>query len=190
GRFGTVILFVVFLSCFMFLAWHKPHGTELWAVVTGLVLAGGFVLARTRSPEIKALAESDSHMDMILALAESSERDVHVIFRRPREGGLDPVKRNEVYVSFYTPRQGSIPKLAQNHFRFPSTGRSLYQEIIALLQVVDYELADRKVVVHFGWPMSSWLDRLAIGVMVFNVIRLPKKFPRFDFHIDYRGHAA
>ena len=190
GRSGTVILFIVFLSCFLFLAWHKPHGTQLWAVVTGLFLAGGLVVARTRSPEIKAVAESDSHMDMVLDLAESSEREVHIILRRPREGGLDPAKRNEVYVSFYTPRQGSIPKLAQNHFRFASTGRSLYQDVVALLQVVDYELADRKVVVHFGWPMSSWLDRLAIGVMVFNVIRLPKKFPRFDFHIDYWGHAG
>ena len=46
-----------------------------------------------------------------------------------------------------------------------------------LLRVVEYELADRQVVVQFGWPMSSWLDRLAVGVMVFNLMRLPRLFP-------------
>jgi hypothetical protein len=59
--------------------------------------------------------------------------------------------------------------------------------MIALLKVVEYELADRTVVIHFGWPLSSWLDRMSIGVMVFNIMRLPKKFPSFDFHIDYAG---
>ena len=189
GRVGTVVLFVIFLSCFVFLAWHKPHGTALWATVTGIVLLGGLVVARTRSPEIKAVAESDSQMGMILALAESPEQDVHIIFRRPREAGLDLARRNEVYVSFYSPRRGSLPRLAPNHFRFASRSISLYQDIIALLKVLQYELADRHVVVHFGWPMSSWLDRVSIGVMVFNIIRLPKKFPGFDFHIDYSGHS-
>jgi len=39
--------------------------------------------------------------------------------------------------------------------------------------------------VHFGWPMSSWLDRLSIGVMVFNLMRLPRVFPKFQFVINY-----
>ena len=59
--------------------------------------------------------------------------------------------------------------------------------MIALLKVVEYQLADRSVVIHFGWPLSSWLDRMSIGVMVYNIMRLPKQFPRFDFHIDYAG---
>ncbi len=42
SRIGTVVLFVIFLSCFIFLAWMKPHGTELWAIVTGAVLFGGW----------------------------------------------------------------------------------------------------------------------------------------------------
>ena len=42
-----------------------------------------------------------------------------------------------------------------------------------------------KVVVHFGWPMSSWLDRLAVGVMVFNLMRLPRMFPQFEFDMHY-----
>ncbi|MGC8658045.1 MAG: APC family permease [Desulfomonilaceae bacterium] len=185
NRLGTIALFFIFLSCFLFLAWMKPHGTELWAVVTGLVLIGGLVVARTRAPEIKAVAETDSHMDMVLYLAESSDPEVHLIFRRPREESMEAPKTNEAYITFYSPRQGAPTKLASNHFRFAIGQRTLYQHMVGFLKVVEYELADRKVVVHFGWPLSSWLDRMAIGVMVFNIMRLPKMFPRFDFHIDY-----
>ncbi len=187
GRIGTVALFLLFLSCFFFLAWMKPHGTEMWAIVTGMVLFGGLVIARTRAPEIKAVSETDSHMDMILYLAESPDEDVHVIFRRPREEGLSKIKENEAYISFYSPREGAPAKLAPNHFRFVSSKRSIYHQMVGLLKVVEYELADRRVVVHFGWPLSSWLDRMAIGVMVFNIMRMPKKFPGLDFHIDYSG---
>jgi Amino acid permease len=187
NRFGTLILFFIFLSCFFFLSWHKPHGTALWATVTGLVLIGGLLVARTRAPEIKAVAATDTHMDMILYLAESPENDLHIIFRRPREETLTESKHDEAYVSFYSPRQGAPPRLAPNHFQFAAGKRTLYQDIVALLKVVEYELADRNLIIHFGWPLSSWLDRMAIGVMVFNIMRLPKKFPSFDFHIDYTG---
>jgi hypothetical protein len=185
SRFGTAVLFIIFLSCFIFLAWMKPHGTEMWAVVTGAVLFGGLVAARKRSPEIQAVAETDNYMDMILYLTESAEEDVHIIFRRPREEALQQIKQNEAYVTFYNPRQGAPSKLAPNHFRFATRKRTLYQSIVGLLKVIEYELADRRVVIHFGWPMSSWLDRMAIGVMVFNIIGLPRRFPHFDFLLDY-----
>lgn len=185
SRFGTIALFFIFLSCFFFLAWMKPHGTELWAIVTGLVLTGGLVVARTRAPEIKAVAQTDSHMDMVLFLSESPENEIHMIFRRPREEAMEAPKQNEAYVTFYSPRQGAPTKLSPNHFRFATSKRTLYQQMVGLLKVVEYELADRKVVIHYGWPLSSWLDRMSIGVMVYNIMHLPKVFPRFDFHIDY-----
>ena len=47
-----------------------------------------------------------------------------------------------------------------------------------MLKVLDYEMAERDITVHFGWPMSSWLDRIAIGVMVFNLVRLAKILPQ------------
>jgi len=55
------------------------------------------------------------------------------------------------------------------------------------LKLIEYEMPEQKVIVHFGWPLSSWLDRLSIGVMVFNLMRLPKRFPQFNFAIDYDG---
>ena len=84
---------------------------------------------------------------------------------------------------------GGIPlKVAPNHFRFPLTKISLYHRILGLLKVVEYELADRRIVVHFGWPMSSWMDRMAVGVMVFNLMRLPRMFPDFEFDLRYKRY--
>jgi hypothetical protein len=64
---------------------------------------------------------------------------------------------------------------------------SLYHRLVGLLRVVEYELADRQIFVHLGWPLSSWLDRLAIGVMVFNMMRLPRLFPHIRFTMSYLG---
>ena len=64
------------------------------------------------------------------------------------------------------------------------------QAVLALLQE---ELEGRDVHVHFGWPTSSWLDRLAVGVFVANLMRLPKQFPKLAFSIDHaaeRGRSA
>ena len=115
SRFGTIALFFIFLSCFLFLAWMKPHGTELWAIVTGLVLIGGLVVAGTRAPEIKAVAETDSHMDMVLFLARSPEHEIHLIFRRPREEAMEASKQDEAYVTFYNPRQ-ALPQIYLESF--------------------------------------------------------------------------
>jgi amino acid transporter len=190
SRVGTLILWIILVSCFVFLAIDKPHGTALWAGITAFVLVVGGVLARKRAPEIVQIGKSDNEMEMILYLAESASPDVDLIFRRPREESLGKPKENEVYITFYTPRQGIPPKMAENHFRFPMIRSSLYQRIIIVLRIVEYELPDRNVNVHFGWPMSSWLDRLAIGVMVFKLMTLPRKFPRFNFEISYVGKKA
>jgi amino acid transporter len=185
SRLGTLILWVILVSCFVFLAIDKPHGTALWAGVTVFVLVAGGLMAKKRAPEIVHIGQADSEMEMVFYLSESPASDVHVIFRRPREESLGDPKDNEAYITFYTPRQGIPPKMARNHFRFPLARGNLYQQILLLLRVVGYELPDKKVTVQFGWPMSSWLDRLAIGVMVFNLMKLPRIFPQFNFIISY-----
>ncbi len=85
---GTLILWVILVSCFIFLAIDKPHGTMLWASVTALVLLGGILVARKRGPELKELGLTDTHMDLVLYLAESESKDLHIIFRRPQERAL------------------------------------------------------------------------------------------------------
>jgi hypothetical protein len=187
GRLGTLILWIILMSCFIFLAIDKPHGTMLWVIVTSVVLGAGFLVAQKRAPEIKDIKQADTVMEMILSLASSSEPDLHIIFRRPREEAVSAPKQNEAYVTFFSPREGIPSKMAPNHFCFPWWRARLYHRIVALLKVVEYELPDRRITVHFGWPMSSWLDRLAIGVMVFNMMRLPRMFPRFHFIISYKA---
>uniref|UniRef100_A0A7C3V1A7 Amino acid permease n=1 Tax=Desulfobacca acetoxidans TaxID=60893 RepID=A0A7C3V1A7_9BACT len=186
SRAGTLVLWVILVSCFIFLAYDKPHATMLWASVTALVLLGGILVAQKRAPEIKQIRQGENEMQLILYLAQSTAPEVHLYFRRSEESGDMVVKDNEVYITFYSPRVGGIPpRAALHHFRFPLTKISLYQHLVNLLKIVEYELADRRVFVHFGWPLSSWWDRLATGVMVFNLMRLPRLFPQFDFDIRY-----
>ncbi len=186
SRLGTIILFVILLSCFVFLAIDKLHATALWATVTGIMLLAGFVIAKKRSPELKQIEQGETEMEMLLYLAESDEQDVHLFFRRSEETDREHLKNNEAYITFYSPRVGGIPpKMAPNHFRFPLTKISLFHRIEAILRVMEYEMGDREVIIHLGWPMSSWLDRMSTGVMVYNLMRLPRLFPKFDFDIRY-----
>jgi amino acid transporter len=186
SRLGTLLLWIILVSCFIFLAVDKIHATMLWAAVTGIMLFLGFMVAKKRAPEIKHILQGESEMQMILHLAQSAAPEVHLYFRRSEESGDAAIKDNEAYITFYSPRVGGIPpRLAPHHFRFPLTKVSLYQRMVNLLKVMEYELSDRRVFVHFGWPLSSWWDRMAIGVMVFNLMRLPRLFPKFDFDIRY-----
>jgi amino acid transporter len=191
SRLGTLVLWIILVSCFVFLAIEKLHATMLWGGVTGVMMILGFLVARKRAPELKQIGQADTEMEMVLYLAESEAPDVHVFFRRSEEPGEAAPKDNEVYITFYSPRVGGIPpKIGPNHFRFPLTKISLYHRMVSLLKVVEYELSDRHVVVHVGWPLSSWMDRFAIGVMVFNLMRLPRVFPDFEFDMHYSKRAA
>jgi hypothetical protein len=192
SRLGTLILGIILVSCFVFLAIEKPHATILWASVTGVMLLLGFLVAKKRAPELKQLEKGDSEMEMILILAETKAPEIHLYFRRLKETEeVEGYKDNEVYLSFYSPRLGDLPpKIAANHFRFPLTKISLFHRIVAILRVVEYEIGDRQIVVHFGWPMSSWLDRMSTGVMVYNLMKLPRIFPAFDFDIHYVRDSA
>jgi hypothetical protein len=191
SRLGTLILWIILISCFIFLAIDKPRATLLWATVTGVMLLLGFWVAKKRSPEIKEIEQGENEMGMILYLAESEERDVHLFFRRSEETDQSVYKDNEAYITFYSPRIGGLPpKVVPNQFRFPLSKISLFHRIVSILRVVEYEMADRRVVVHLGWPLSSWFERMSIGVMVFNLMRLPRLFPNFEFDIHYFKREA
>lgn len=189
SRLGSLMLWGILVSCFFFLAWDKPYGTMLWATVTCIVLMAGIFIAGKRGPEIAEIGQAETEMQMILYLVESRDQELHLFFQRPREQSIEQPKSNEAFVTFFSPRQGIPQKLGLNHFRFPLPRGNLYYRMIALLKVVEHELGDHPVTVHFGWPMSSWLDRMAIGVMVFNLMKLPRLFPEFEFVIAYRKHV-
>ncbi len=190
SRVGTFFLFIVLLSCFLYLAYEKPYGTLTWGTVTIVFLFIGLRVAKKRAPEIKQIKQTDVPMNMIFSIAESDAENVHVYFKRPQEASLEDKSSTSVYVSLYSPRQGIPDKLAPNHFRFANHGQTLYDGMVEILYALNYELPDRKFTIHFGWPLSSWVDRMAIGVMVFSIMRLPKIFPRFNFVIEYFGKSV
>jgi hypothetical protein len=187
SRTITLMIWIVFMSCFFFLASMKPHGTMMWATVTSFVLLLGALVAKKRSPEIREIVKGDSEMSIILYLAQSAQPEMHIFFRRPREEIIceESPKENEVYVIFFSPRKGIPAKCFLNEFHLPLGKQGIYHHIVSLLKLIEYEMPEHRFIVHFGWPLSSWLDRLSIGVMVFNLMRLPKRFPQFGFTIEY-----
>ena len=186
SRFGTLIIFVILVSCFIYLGVTKPYGVALWLTVTTLFLFVGFRVARKRAPEKTVIEQTDTPLQMVFALAESPGDKLDVYFKRPAEA-VSSSESGVAYVSFYHPRSGMPQRLAPNHYRFANTGQSLYDGITELLYVLKYELPHKQVTVHFGWPQSSWIDRMAIGVMVFSIMKLPRMFPEFTFVIEYFG---
>ena len=138
SRLVTLIMWVIFVSCFVFLAIKKLHGTMLWASVTALVLVAGLLVARKRAPELKAIGKGDNEMEMILYLAQSSAPDIHLYFRRSGEPGQEITPDNTAFITFYSTRAGIPPKMAPNHFRLPLLQLSLYHRLVALLRVVEY----------------------------------------------------
>ncbi|MFA5831995.1 MAG: APC family permease [Bacteroidota bacterium] len=189
SRMGTLFLFVVMLSCFAYLGYHKPYGTLMWSSVTAIFLFIGIRVAQKRAPEIKEIAQTDQPLNMIFYLVESEAENLHVYFRRPQEHGPQVDDTSSAFISLYHPRQGIPEKVAKNHFRFANQSQSVYQGITEILYALEYELPHKKITIHLGWPTSSWIDRLSIGVMILSVMRLPKLFPRFNFAIEYFGKS-
>jgi amino acid transporter len=184
SRFGTLIVFILLLSSLAYLAMTKPYGLALWVGASVFFLYVGFRVASKRSPELAVLAQTDTPLKMILDLADAPSDTIEIYFKRPQEG-VDVVRQEVVFVSFYSPRGGVPARVAPNHYRFALTGQSLFENIRALLYVLKYELPDKKVIVHFGWPLSSWIDRFSTGVMVFSIMKLPKDFPDYTFMLEY-----
>jgi amino acid transporter len=189
SRAGTLFLFIIILSTFIYIVVHRQYGTTLWFIITITFMYIGIRISRRRAPEIEVIKATKTPMDIIFAIAEMESHSIHINFRRPSETEVLDDKKNAIYISFYSPRTEQPVELSERHFWITIQRRmNLFQMIYALLKTVEYELpGDKEVHVHFGWPLSSWLDRFSIGVMIYNIIHLPKKFPNFTFHIDYRS---
>jgi amino acid transporter len=189
SRTGTLIVFIILVGCFVFLSMSKPYGIGLWATATVLFLLLGARVARSRAPENVQIAQTDTALHMVFALAEAPGDHLNLYLKRPHEeGGIS--ESNVAYVSFYSPRQGIPVRLAQNHYRIAQSGQTLFESITGLLNVLRYELPHKQITVHIGWPQSAWVDRLSIGVMVFSIMKLPKMFPEFNFVIEYFGRKT
>lgn len=185
SRIGTLLIFLLMLSCFLYLGFHKPYGTIMWSAVTAIFLFVGLRYAEKWAPEKKEVLQTDTPLQMVFHLGESDAEEAHVYFRRPKENGHKIVNQESVYVSLYHPRQGIPEKLTPNHFRIAYQGKTVFQAITEILYALQYELPHKKIIVHLGWPTSSWIDRLSTGVMIFSLTHLPKHFPRLQFVMEY-----
>ena len=187
SRAGTLILFIILLSTFVYIVTHRPFGTLLWFIITSVFIFLGYRISKTRSPEIASRVETNNPMDIVFALTEIESNHVNIVFRRPKEHELIEDNKNSVYVTFYTPRLEKPESMLPNHFWIAIQPRtSLYNMIYGILMTISYDIGTIKnISVHFGWPMSSWLDRLSISTMIYNITRLPKRFPEFSFFMHY-----
>jgi amino acid transporter len=187
SRTGTLLIWLMFVSCFVYLAIHKPYGTGLWAISVVFFIVAGTQVARKRAPEIKELERTDFPMELITRISERDESTIHIYFKRPGEK-KEELRSDAFFITFFSPRQGIPNKMGENHFRFPVfKTQGVYHSILAILYTLRADLPEKRFVIHFGWPVSSWIDRLAVGLFVFNLMRLPKLFPEFDFAIEYRS---
>ncbi|MBI4412508.1 MAG: APC family permease [Deltaproteobacteria bacterium] len=184
SRIGTLLLFVIVLSIFIYLSYHKPPGFFLWLGVTVVSLVAGIYGTRKRAPELTEIEKGETPMDIILFLGESNQKNVHIYFKRPFDSPQDKTYDTTAFITFYTPRQKIPPRVSANHFRIPFKRASIYHNIVAILDLLVYEAPHFNLTVHFGWPTSSWYDRLSIGVMMFQLMRLPRLFPAVNFRID------
>jgi amino acid transporter len=189
SRTGTLILFIILLSIFFYIVTHRPYGTLLWFVITAVFIFLGIKISKTRSPEIAARFDTNTPMDIVFAIAEMTGENVNLIFRRPREMDSYIEDKNSIFVTFYTPRLEKPGKKLFNQYWIAIQPRtSFYNMVRSLLETLKYEIGDmKKISVQFGWPMSSWLDRLSISTMIYNITRLPKRFPEFTFTMNYFG---
>ena len=183
SRTGTLVLEAILVACFVYLAAHRPYGTALWAGVVGVLLTTAIPFSRRYGPEAAEVRRSDYPMEMLLALGETDGR-LDVYFRRPGEIDIVQASPTSAFITLFSSRQPIPDRVAPNHYRFPIQGGSVYRSMTAILALLQEELDGREVHVHFGWPTSSWLDRLAVGVFVANLMRLPRLFPKLTFSID------
>jgi amino acid transporter len=188
SRTGTFVIFLLLLACFGFIAFHKWQGFVLWAITVTIFQIIGFRVAKRRAPEIEQFKKTDNPMDIIFRIAESvPEKPFHFYFRRVQDTSPLLEDANVAYVTFYSPRSGSPVKLGRNHFLLTIYRESLERRLVSLIHMLQYDFADRDIIFHVGWPTSSWVDRFSTGVMVFSLIRLPRRFPAYSFVMEYEG---
>lgn len=189
SRFGTLLLFFVLVSTLIYIMIARPYGTTLWFIITSIVLILGIRISRYRAPDIPIRRATNNVMDVVFKIAEIDNREVHIYFRRPFEEEPIANADNTLFISFYSPRLEAPEAIHKNQFWIAIERRmNLFEMITAVLKTVQYEIPhnEKEIHLHFGWPLSSWVDRLSIGVMIHNIIKLPRIFPNFQFHMDYQ----
>jgi len=189
SKFGTLILFFVLVSTLIYIMIARPYGTTLWFIITMIVLILGIRISRYRAPDIPVRRKTRNVMDLVFRIAEIESKEINIFFRRPLEEEHRSAPSNSIFLSFYAPRLDTPAPVQENHFWIAIERRlNLFDMITSVLKTIEYEIPiEKEIHLHFGWPLSSWLDRLSTGIMIHNIIKLPRIFPNFHFHMDHQG---
>jgi amino acid transporter len=189
SKIGTLILFLILASTLLYIMTARPYGTMLWFIITLIVLILGIRISRYRAPDIPVRRKTNNVMDIVFKIADVEDKEVNIFFRRPLEEEQVVKKNNSIFISFYSPRVEIPFTDKDNQFWIAIERRlGLFDMIIAVLKTIQYEIpsSEKDIHLHFGWPLSSWFDRMSIGIMIHNIIKLPRTFPNFYFHMDYQ----
>jgi len=185
SKLGTLFLFLIVFGGVVYLFFIKVVLTFLWIIITSLIFFVLFKVFKTKNiPQLEKKI-LDNPMDLIFYISDNSNKEFDIYFTRPREHLINKDGIKSVYINFCSQSDPNIPKKGENHFRFQYIGSRLLPSIIAIIELLKYELPDVKLKFHFGWPLSSWIDRLSVGVMVFSLMKLPKQYPEDEFVIEY-----
>lgn len=190
SKAGTLVLFFILLSTLVYIMIARPYGTTLWFIISSIVLILGIKISKYRAPDIPVRRATNNVMDVIFRIAEIESKDVHIFFRRPLEEDPFAKESNSIFVSFYSPRVEAPESQNMNHLWIAIERRSnLFEMLAAVLKTIEYEIPsyEKEIHLHFGWPMSSWFDRLSTGIMIHNIMRLPRIFPNYSYHMDFQA---
>ncbi|MBE3550741.1 MAG: amino acid permease [Brockia lithotrophica] len=185
GVAKNVFLVLVFAAAFVYVAAHKVHGTALWAGTSLVMIVLGMLAARFfRNPDLAYESSFHTVEELERYIEKMGGDTVHLHFARPRESvGREP---GHVYVTFALQRLRPPRRRGENHFVLPySQMWGVVAEMEALLRHLEKRFPDKAFVVHLGWPLSSWRERLSTGFMVHHFLMLPRSFPNIAFRIEY-----
>ena len=186
SRTGTLIIFIILLACFGFIAYHKWQGFLLWVITVVIFQIVGARVTDKRDPESKERKKHDNPIQVTTWLEESDPSvPFHVHFRRAGDTSQPLPLPDHVYITFYSARSGAPKRYSENHLLFPYEHDSVARSMITIIKTIEYDFKTRDIRFHLGWPTASWIDRLSTGVMVFSLMRLPNQFKHYSFSLEY-----
>jgi len=180
-------LFLLFLGSFIFLLKDKPDGALLWTSSLIVFLIFGTIIIKNKNIDKAIKVSTEKPQDVINYIKENDISNIHIYFRRPMERNFERVDdSSKIYVTFFMSRQKVPERISNNHFIIPVNHFwGVDGGINGLLGLLQESFPDKRIVIHIGWPTSSWLERLAMGLRTYHILRLPTIYPKFEFKMEF-----
>ena len=181
----NIVLIIAFFAALIYVAANKLHGTALWAGAALFMIILGMLAARFFANPDAQYERNYQTMEELLQYVQGLSGDMlNVRFARPREHV--PEREDTIYVTLSLLRLQPPRRKSSSHFILPySSMWGAVHEMEAVIGKLKEALPNKKLIIHFGWPLSSWWERLSMGLVVHRLVMLPKRYPDLEYHIDY-----